>query len=39
MRGKIKQWFTSKSSGFIVGDHDGKDVFVHASALTNPRQR
>jgi CspA family cold shock protein len=32
MKGKIKWYYTRKGYGFIQGD-DGKDVFVHRTAI------
>jgi CspA family cold shock protein len=32
MRGKVKMFNTARSFGFITGD-DGKDVYVHTSAI------
>lgn len=32
MKGKVKMFNTERSFGFITGD-DGKDVYVHTSAI------
>ena len=32
MKGKVKMYNAARSFGFITGD-DGKDVYVHASAV------
>ncbi|MFH0817356.1 MAG: cold shock domain-containing protein [Candidatus Micrarchaeota archaeon] len=32
MKGKVKMFNTARSVGFITGD-DGKDVYVHTSAI------
>lgn len=32
MKGKVKMFNTARSFGFITGD-DGKDVYVHTSAI------
>ncbi|MHB1830474.1 MAG: cold-shock protein [Candidatus Micrarchaeaceae archaeon] len=32
MKGKVKMFNSERSFGFITGD-DGKDVYVHASAV------
>lgn len=32
MKGKVKMFNAARSFGFITGD-DGKDVYVHASAV------
>lgn len=32
MKGKVKMFNSARSFGFITGD-DGKDVYVHASAV------
>ncbi len=32
MKGKVKMFNSARSFGFITGD-DGKDVYVHASAI------